>query len=159
MAERVPTIALDFDGVIHKYSAGWGDGTIYDPPMEGAFESISELLLTYNVVVITARSDLPSVAAWFQVHDADFTIVRVWEHEKFWNGLYEGAERQTHVVGLTNRKLPADIYLDDRGVRFDSWKTALNDIRFYLRDETHGEAMKRRVNVSNESISESQPEA
>ena len=38
------TIAIDFDGVIHKYSKGWHDGTIYDKANEGAFEFIRELM-------------------------------------------------------------------------------------------------------------------
>ena len=34
------TIAVDFDGFIHKYSKGWHDGSIYDEPVEGAAEAL-----------------------------------------------------------------------------------------------------------------------
>ena len=33
-------IAIDFDGVIHKNSKGYYDGTIYDEPVEGSLEAI-----------------------------------------------------------------------------------------------------------------------
>ena len=41
------TIAFDFDGVIHKYSKGWQDGSIYDEPVVGIKEVINELHKTY----------------------------------------------------------------------------------------------------------------
>lgn len=42
------TIAVDFDGVIHKYSKGWQNGSIYDEPVEGAKEALLELLEDYE---------------------------------------------------------------------------------------------------------------
>ena len=33
---NVKRIMIDFDGTIHKYSAGRKDGTIYDDPMSGS---------------------------------------------------------------------------------------------------------------------------
>jgi hypothetical protein len=35
---------MDFDGVIHKYSKGWLDGSIYDEPMEGAKEQLAKIV-------------------------------------------------------------------------------------------------------------------
>ena len=36
-------LGLDFDGVIHKNSKGFHDGTIYDEPLEGAVEGVKYL--------------------------------------------------------------------------------------------------------------------
>jgi len=34
------TIAVDFDGVIHQYSKGWEDGSIYDKPVKGVRQAL-----------------------------------------------------------------------------------------------------------------------
>lgn len=102
------TIAVDFDGVIHRYSNGWQGGVIYDPPVEGAFEAIRKLLKEgYNVVIHTTRADTPEriqdVIDWLVTH---------------------GAEDLTPLE-ITATKPKAIVYIDDRAVRFTNW----DDIR------------------------------
>ena len=36
-------LGLDFDGVIHKNSKGFHDGTVYDEPIKGAIEGVKYL--------------------------------------------------------------------------------------------------------------------
>ena len=46
-------IAIDFDGVIHKNSKGYYDGTIYDEPVEGSLEAIKKLSKKHDIVIFT----------------------------------------------------------------------------------------------------------
>lgn len=126
------TIAIDFDGVIHRYSKGWHDGTVYDGPVEGALPSMEHLLrLGFHLYIHTTR-DPYQVVQWFKelttvVH---FVVEVVHPNElvdkKFWQG-----KENSHlpVIGVTNQKLPAIAYIDDRGVRFKSWAQVLNFMR------------------------------
>ena len=41
--EEKNIIAIDFDGVIHKNSKGFHDGTIYDEPIEGVIKGLDYL--------------------------------------------------------------------------------------------------------------------
>lgn len=111
------TIAIDFDGVIHKYSKGWDDGTAYDKPVEGSLEAILKLLREYSVFVFTTR-DVYQVQDWFgqQLHKGFGT--QIIEDNKFWD--------TPSVLGISNRKLPAIAYIDDRGIRFTNWTDVLN---------------------------------
>lgn len=110
------TIAVDFDGVIHAYSRGWADGTIYDPPVPGALDGLRTLMDHDSVFVFTTR-DISDVASWLLEHGFS---VRLGHEGPFWN------ERGRILV--TNRKLAATAYLDDRAVRFIDWEQALIDL-------------------------------
>ncbi len=115
------TIAVDFDGVIHTYSRGWQDGTIYDPPIPGALEGLRTLMARDAVFVFTSRNT-EQVADWLFEH-GEFNIT--WEPPgeaicEFWN--------VRDRILVTNRKLPATAYLDDRAVRFVDWEQALTDL-------------------------------
>ncbi|SRR5258706_14658403 len=115
------TIAVDFDGVIHAYSRGWQDGSIYDGPLPGAFDALRTLMKTCAVMVHTTREPAP-VARW--IHDRSDINVSWHDDEatlpEFW-------DRQDCIL-VTRRKLPAVAYIDDRGIRFTSWSQALADL-------------------------------
>jgi len=149
------TVAVDFDGVIHLYSRGWFDGTIYDPPIPGALEALTELRTSYAVFVHTTRQPV-AVAEWL-VRQYEGRVQCVTEHERpreettwrltdwppinfppgnRWSVVGENVRRreqrtfwddQTKIF-VTNRKLPAVAYIDDRGIRFTNWRQALADL-------------------------------
>lgn len=99
----MPKVLVDFDGVIHQYSKGWQDGTIYDPPVPDAVHALAALEAHgYEVVIFSSR---------------DSEQIRKWMIEQ---GL--GAFR------VTNVKEPAIAYIDDRAIRFISWPQALTDL-------------------------------
>lgn len=116
------TIAVDFDGVIHRYSRGWQDGSIYDEPVAGAFSALNLLMRDYAVFVHTTRDPWP-VAAWIEAGSAIPCTVQVNAGMEFWNVQGE--------LLVTNRKLPAVAYIDDRGIRFTGWNQALTDLARY----------------------------
>jgi len=100
-------ILIDFDQVIHKYSVGWLEGIIYDEPIPGAKEAIDKFRKDgYEIIIFTSRlieeahgeegtkNQIKMINEWLEKHDIK-------------------------VDGLTCHKLPAQIYIDDRGLRFE----------------------------------------
>jgi hypothetical protein len=104
------TVAVDFDGVIHRYGQGIHDGTCYDVPMPGALESLRELSAVRPVAVLTARP-LGLVWEWFDRHAPSFPLYP--DH-----GLHREWWDQLGTLLLTNRKIVAQHYVDDRALRF-----------------------------------------
>ncbi len=49
-------LAIDFDGVIHGYSKGFLDGTIYDKPIAQAKTALTRLSKNYFIYIYSARS-------------------------------------------------------------------------------------------------------
>lgn len=115
------TTCVDFDGVVHSYSLGWNGGEIYDEPVPGAIEALRALLAAGPVVIFTARRDLEAVASWLRDRDvpaiAEQPVRYPALHVQFW--------RDRTTILVTNRKLPAQVYVDDRGVTFKNWEQTL----------------------------------
>jgi hypothetical protein len=121
----VTTVAIDFDGVIHRYSRGWQDGSIYDLPFDGALDGLRQLMSRHAVFIFTSRNTA-QVAGW--LHDHGFKVSTddsAFRHDRDWDGVFWETRG---VLLVTNRKLGASAYLDDRAVRFTSWKQALADL-------------------------------
>lgn len=95
-------IALDFDGVLHSYTRGYTGPEPLDPPVEGAVEFCHWLARNgFNPVVVTARIRSGSTAT------RDWVVVQKWlQRHKF------------PPMTVTNRKVAAALYIDDRGWRF-----------------------------------------
>ena len=107
-------VAIDFDGVIHKNSKGYFDGTIYDKPIDGALEAIKKLSKKYKIILFTfkghpkrplvnGKNGIELCWDWLKKHNVDSYISDI-------------------VWGKPNAK----IYIDDKGYRFENWSDTLN---------------------------------
>lgn len=110
-ADERYTIAVDFDGVIHRYDSPWVNAhTIPDPPVDGAIEWLSRMIQKFDVVIFSTRCKTLrgrwAIKGWLEDH-ADALY---WEAPG-WRGIED--------VRLSYTKPPALIYLDDRAVRFE----------------------------------------
>lgn len=106
-------IAIDFDGVIHKYSKGWNGGEIYDEPIEGAFDAIKKLMKRgYSVFILSTRSSA-QIRDWCDEQSTNLKFEVIPHKTQFWN--------KKDVVGITQKKIAATAYIDDRGLRFTNW--------------------------------------
>jgi hypothetical protein len=114
------TVAVDFDGVIHTYDKGWQDGSIYGEFMPGAVIGLTWLMQHYAVFIHTSRKPR-QVSRWIEDRSGHGIecVTRV-PRSGFWN-------RQGLLL-VTNRKLPAVAYIDDRAIRFEFWDQALADV-------------------------------
>lgn len=120
------TIAIDFDGVVHAYGKGWKDGTIYDDFVKGSLFSLYLLMAKEPVFIFTTRSPR-KVARWLEResgHQLECTtrLPRTWygRVKPFWN--------TKGLLLVTNRKLAARAYIDDRAVKFTTWAEVLKDL-------------------------------
>jgi hypothetical protein len=131
LPKRVKTIAVDFDGVIHAYSGGWKNGTIYDEPVRGAFEALRNLMNKYAVFVFTSRNPA-QVANWLIKSGFPTRLFPNREETpEFWN--------KQGTLLVTNVKLPAFAYIDDRAICFHNWEQTLEIVDYW-------DQMERRKN-------------
>ena len=105
-------VAFDFDGVIHKYSKGWQDGSIYDGVNADVLDIINTLMMNNIPCIIMSTRDPQQIKDWWdkqwfsggiKLKVLDFNTV-------FYN--------DCDCIGITNRKIAAQLYIDDRAYRY-----------------------------------------
>lgn len=121
------TIAIDFDGVIHNYSRGWSDGSIYDVPVPKAISAVLFLMRSDSVFVHTTRNP-KKVAKWIESQSSHAIECRTRLPREWW-GAKKPFWDQRGVLLVTDRKYPAKVYIDDRAIRFTSWADALEQLK------------------------------
>lgn len=110
LKQESDTIAIDFDGVIHKNSKGYHDGTIYDEIITGSFESLKKLSSKYKIILFTCKANpnRPLV-------DGKTGTELVWEYLKKHN-------MNQFIEDVVWGKPNAIQYIDDKGYKFTSWE-------------------------------------
>lgn len=112
MTEHVPAkkiIAVDFDNTLNYYEK-WGDGTIIDNPIEGGIEALKMINeFGWRIVIFTCRVN-PAING--DDVPRQYSMLRKWL-DKY--GL-------SFVEIAMEGKPTAEIYVDDRGIKFeDNW--------------------------------------
>jgi len=100
-------IFLDFDGVIHSFSKGFQSDGSLEAPTEGALDFVRWCVDNgHEVVIFTSRA-----AEWGKDRDCVKSVLKVrgWLIE---NGFPDR-------LRITGSKEPAELYVDDRGYRFN----------------------------------------
>jgi len=101
-------IAVDFDGTVHDWEHP-KPGRRMGPPMPGAQEALRSFKEAgHTIVIFTVRGGEP-------------------KHVREWMDYYA-----IPYDSVTNVKIPADFYIDDRAIHFTNWKEAL--LRVFTND-------------------------
>jgi len=111
---KAKPLAVDFDGVIHKYSKGWIDGVIYDKPMPDALKIMGELMKQgFDIIIHTTRLN-PEVHSPAEVRQ-QIQMINQWLKKN-------GFEKGKHYQAITALKPKASFYIDDRAIKFTNWQ-------------------------------------
>lgn len=109
-SNKLKTIALDFDGVLHSYKT-WDGDIPKNSPVDGALSFVNDLVdMGYEVVIFSSRAKNETgkkgISDWLEKHD--FPKLKV-HHDK----------------------PAAELYVDDRGYRFDG---DFSEVRKFIKD-------------------------
>ena len=120
-ADETYQVGVDFDGVVHKNSKGFYDGTVYDDPVDGIEKLLEELSKKYTLILFSAkaRKDRMLINGKTGVELIEEWLVK--------NNL------RKYFKEITSEKPRAVFYIDDKAVRFtsvESCRTELKRLKF-----------------------------
>lgn len=115
------TLAIDFDGVVHKNSKGFFDGTIYDDPIPGTKDALEFLSKRFSRIIIftckamkkrpliNGKTGKELILEWLEIHDLS-----------------------QYIYDITSEKPVAAAYIDDNGFKFNNWNDTIEYIKKYF---------------------------
>ena len=109
-------LAIDFDGVIHKSSKSFHDGTIYDDPVDGVGEALKQLSKDYTLIIYTCKANPARPLV-----NGKTGIELIWE----WLKKYDF---DRYIEDITYTKPNAKYYIDDKAVRFTNWNQVIGEL-------------------------------
>tara|TARA_R100000030_G_scaffold90688_2_gene75422 strand:+ start:178 stop:570 length:393 start_codon:yes stop_codon:yes gene_type:complete len=112
-------IGIDFDGVIHRNSKGFFDGTVYDVPIEGVYEALQTISKNYTIIVYSAKARKDRMLIKNKTG-----VELIWE----WLKKYK---LDKFVTDVTSEKPRAVCYIDDKAFRFTTWSKSLKELKEY----------------------------
>jgi pentose-5-phosphate-3-epimerase len=109
-------IAIDFDGVIHKNSKGYHDGTVYDKPIYGTLKALKLISQHYKIIIYSCKAlpDRPLL-------NGKTGIELIWDWLKSYN-------LDSYIHEVTSSKPRAAFYIDDKNIEFTNWNQTLNKL-------------------------------
>lgn len=123
-----PTICIDLDGTLAEYHGWTGEFSPIGDPLPGAWEFCQELRRRgWRIIIHTCRGNVVEVANWLIEHGIE----------------HDGINCSAHNAPGSSAKPIADVYLDDRAIRFEgSFDGLLEriDERPWWEDDGTGEA-------------------
>lgn len=111
-------LAFDFDGVIHPYSGGYQGRGIFANPYPEASNSLHALKsLGYKILINTCRGENKLIKEYLLEHNIPFDWIN--EHPDITRPAF---------FDPNPHKVPADIYIDDRNLKFQGWSNIVNQV-------------------------------
>lgn len=101
------TICIDFDGVLADYSNGYQGKDVFGDMLPNADIATSVLKKNgWTIIIYTTRPVTDALKEWLKDNNITYDYIN------------ENPDQPKECEGC---KLIADIYLDDRGMRFTTW--------------------------------------
>jgi hypothetical protein len=116
------TLVLDFDGVLHSYSSGWGGHEVVaDPPVPGAMAFLYDALKSFKVCIFSSRSSTPQGIEAMQMWVAKHAKPLFFDYGQPW---------WLQIEWPVN-KPAAHVTIDDRAITFDgNWPSMAELVGF-----------------------------